>query len=141
MRCLDIMKGDISCVTPQDTVQAAARLMRHDNVGFLPVCDVSNEVLGTITDRDLTIRILADARSATTPIADVMTAEVIACRPDDDLRKAEKLMSKHQKSRIMCIDTDGRLVGVISLSDIAQKDEAGPVAKTMREVSVREARV
>jgi CBS domain-containing protein len=140
MRCEEVMKKDVECVSPQDTVQAAAKRMRDENIGFLPVCDPSKKVQGTITDRDLSIRILAEARPATTQVKDVMTREVVAIRPQDDLRKAEELMSKNHKSRIMCVDENGRLVGVISLSDIAQREEAGRAAQTMRGISERETR-
>jgi CBS domain-containing protein len=140
MRCDEIMKRNVECVSPRDTVQAAAKRMRTENVGFLPVCDDTKKVLGTITDRDLTIRVLADARAATTPINDILTQEVIACRPEDNLRRAEELMSRHHKSRIMCIDASGRLVGVISLSDIALRESGMRASQTLRNVSQREAR-
>lgn len=140
MHCEEIMKQHVKCVSPEDTVQAAARRMREENVGFLPVCDSSNKVLGAVTDRDLAIRILADARPASTTIHDVMTREVISCRPEDDLREAEELMATHHKSRIMCVDQSGMLVGIISLSDIAQREDEGHAAQTMRRVSEREAR-
>jgi predicted transcriptional regulator len=68
-----------------------------------------------------------------------MSLEVIACRPEDDLSYARELMAQNQKSRIMCIDSEGRLEGVISLSDIAQLDESAGGA-TLRHVSGREAR-
>jgi CBS domain-containing protein len=84
--------------------------------------------------------VLADARAATTAVNDVLTREVVACRPEDDLRKAEELMSKHQKSRMMCVDRSGRLVGVISLSDIARRDSGRRASQTLRNVSEREAR-
>jgi CBS domain-containing protein len=140
MRCEEIMKKDVACVSPQDTVQAAARRMRDENIGFLPVCDASKKVLGAITDRDLTIRVLADARAANTPINDVLTREVIACRPEDDLQKAEELMAKNHKSRIMCVDSSGKLVGVISLSDIAQVEGGAKASQTLKEISERESR-
>jgi len=139
MQCEEIMKRAVECVSPQDTVRTAAKRMRDENVGFLPVCDAGKQVLGTVTDRDLTIRVLADGRATTTAINDVLTREVIACRPEDDLRKAEELMSKHHKSRMMCIDGSGRLVGVISLSDIAQRSGTR-ASQTLRHVSEREAR-
>jgi CBS domain-containing protein len=141
MRCEEVMKRDLECTSPEDTVQMAAKRMRDQKVGFLPVCDASKKVLGTVTDRDLTIRVLADGRSATTSIGDVLTREVIACRPADDLRRAEELMSKHHKSRIMCLDSNHRLVGVISLSDLAQLDLGTRAADTLREVSEREVRL
>jgi CBS domain-containing protein len=140
MRCGDIMKRDVECVTPQMNVQESARKMRDQGIGFLPICDESRKVLGTVTDRDLAIRVLAEGRLPTTPVSEVFTQESITCSPDDDLGQAEELMGRHQKSRIMCLDGEGRLVGVISLSDIAQREKGAKAAQTLREVSQREAR-
>jgi CBS domain-containing protein len=138
MRCEDIMKRDVECVGTQDTVQDAARRMREANVGFLPVCDSGNKVLGTVTDRDLAIRVLAEGKASTAPVGEVMSREVIACRPGDDLSRAEDLLAAHKKSRIICTDESGRLAGVISLSDVAQYDQER-IGVTMREVTEREA--
>jgi CBS-domain-containing membrane protein len=140
MRCEEIMKRTVSCASPGDPIQTAARTMRDQNIGFLPVCDESKKVIGTITDRDLAIRACADDRSASsTRVGDVMTREVVACRPGDDIVKAQELMMKHHKSRMICVDESGRLAGVISLSDMAQhQGDAG--ARTLREVSNREVR-
>jgi len=140
MRCEDIMKRDVECIDPTQPVQEAARRMRDAKVGFLPVCDSSKKVLGAITDRDIAIRIVAEGRPPTTTAADVMTPEVVACRPDDDVTNAEQLMGKRQKSRMIVTDENGRLVGVISLSDIAQVEEGLRASETMRQVTEREAR-
>jgi CBS domain-containing protein len=141
MRCQEIMKQTVQCVSPEDSVQTAATRMREANVGFLPVCDESSKVLGTITDRDLALRIVADERPMSTRVSDVMTQEIVACRPEDDVTKAEDMMGKNQKSRIMCIDARGRLMGVISLSDLAQRQQDGArTAYTLRRVTAREAR-
>jgi CBS domain-containing protein len=140
MRCQDMMKRDVQCVSPGDTVQNAAIRMRDENIGFLPVCDPNRQVLGTVTDRDLALRVLAEGLPATTRLAEVMTDEVIACRPEDDLRRAEELMARHRKSRIMCVSESGALAGVISLSDIARGEKPARAAQTMRDVSEREAR-
>ena len=140
MRCEEIMKRDVECVEPTKPVQDAARRMRDANIGFLPVCDPSRKVLGAITDRDIAVRIVADGRPPTTAVGDVMTREVIACRPDDDVRRAEQLMGRHHKSRMICTDEEGRLLGVISLSDIAQVEEASRASQTMKQVTEREAR-
>jgi len=140
MLCKELMKTEIECVSPADTVQDAAARMRDENLGFLPVCDQSKKVLGTITDRDIAIRIVASAKDPTTLIEDVMTREVVSCRPEDDLQRAQQLMAKNHKSRIMCLDKSGRLVGVISLSDVAQHEEGARAADTLRQVSERELR-
>ena len=139
MLCEEIMKRDIECLSAEDTAQTAARKMREANVGFLPICDKANKVLGTLTDRDIAIRMVADAKPATTVVSDLMTRDIVSCRPKDDIRKAEQLMGNKQKSRILCTDESGKLVGIISLSDIAQRDTGG-VAQTMRAVTEREAR-
>ena len=60
MKCKDIMKTDIECVSPQASVQEAARKMRDQNIGFLPVCEANMKVIGTVTDRDITIRAVAE---------------------------------------------------------------------------------
>ncbi|WP_234023625.1 CBS domain-containing protein [Sorangium cellulosum] len=133
------MKTEIQCIMAEDTIQAAAAKMRDANVGFLPVCDGAWRVLGTLTDRDLALRVLAESRPLSTKAGDVMTREVIACRPEDDVLRAEQLMGQHHKSRVLCTEADGRLVGVISLSDIAQREDDRKAAQTMRRVTEREA--
>ncbi|KYF92956.1 hypothetical protein BE20_10580 [Sorangium cellulosum] len=139
MLCKEIMKREIQCVMTSDTIQTAARKMRDANVGFLPVCDDEGKVLGTLTDRDLAIRVLADSRPLSTKAGDVMTRAVVACRPDDEVHRAEQLMGQHHKSRVLCTDADGRLVGIISLSDIAQREDDKNTAQTVRRVTEREA--
>lgn len=138
-QCREIMKRDIECLSPREPAQAAAERMRDRNIGFLPVCDDGMLVLGTVTDRDIALRIVADLLSPGTPVEQVMTREVVACYPEDDIELARELMAEHRKSRIMCLDDDGALLGVISLSDIAKLEGDG-AARTLRAVSRREAR-
>jgi len=139
MRCKDIMNTDVECVSAQTSVREAARRMRDTNVGFLPVCDETMRAVGAVTDRDIAVRLVAEDHKATTPVEAIMSLQVIACRPEDDLSYARELMAQNQKSRIMCINSEGRLEGVISLSDIAQLDDSAGAA-TLRHVSGREAR-
>jgi len=140
MICEDIMKSEVECIRPDDTAETAARRMRDENIGFLPVCDATMRVLGVVTDRDLALRVVAESRTASTPVKDLMTRDVVACKPGDDVRRAEELMGTHQKSRIMCVDDSGALVGVISLSDIVREDDGKPAQETMRRITSREAR-
>jgi CBS domain-containing protein len=140
MRCEEIMKRDIECLSPNESAAEAGRQMREKNIGFLPVCQADKRVMGTVTDRDLAIRLVADDIPASTPVQDFMTREVISCRPEDDIRMAEELMAQNHKSRIMCTDADGRLVGILSLSDIAQHEQDGRSSQTLRRITQREAR-
>ncbi len=142
MQCKEIMKRQVVCLSAHDTVRTAARKMRDLNVGFLPICDpVTQEVLGTVTDRDIAIRLVPEDRPAGTKVTAIMTHEVVACLPEDDVITAERIMGQRQKSRILCIDERGRPLGVISLSDIARRDKGARVAETMRQISCRESRL
>lgn len=143
MQCAELMKKDVEWVTPQSTVEDAAKVMRQRNIGFLPVCDTDGCVLGAITDRDLAMRVLADQKSGKTLVRDVMTREVVAVRAREPLQTAQQLMGLRRKSRIMCLDQKGKLVGVISLSDLAHQLNTGNgenVINTLRQVSLREER-
>ena len=142
MLCKDLMKTELQYVAREDTAGAAARRMRDEEVGFLPVCDQAGGVIGTLTDRDIAIRLVAEDLSPETPVAEIMTAEIVACDPNDSIEEAQSLMGHAKVSRILCIaDGSDRLVGVISLSDIAQLEQEGRAAQTLREVSAREARI
>jgi CBS domain-containing protein len=139
MLCEEIMHTDkLETITLEDTVMKAADTMRRRNIGFLPVADPAGKVVGTVTDRDIAVRLVAEDMPARTKIRYVMTNEVIACRPDDDLNFAKDLMAQHQKSRIMCTDDDGQLAGIISLADLAQWGDGA--ADTLRQVTQRESR-
>lgn len=140
MRCKEIMKRDIACVAPLDTVQVAAQRMREHNVGFLPVCDQRRQVVGAVTDRDLALRIVAEALPAHTLIREVMTEDIVWCHPDDPLHKAQEKMAKHRTSRILCTDLAGALVGVLSLSDLARHGDDTRAAVGLRRTDRREVR-
>jgi CBS domain-containing protein len=140
MQCSTLMKADVECCQLGDTVEYAARRMAERNIGFLPVCDERGEVVGTLTDRDIVLRVVAEGLDASaTSIRDVCTRDVIACALDDDLVVAEALMSKHKKSRIMCLDDGQRLAGVISLSDVARVETGARSSALLRSVAQREA--
>ncbi len=140
MQCESIMKRKIECVSPEERVEQAARRMRDENIGFLPVCDGEGRVMGTVTDRDIAVRLVAADKPASTHVEEIMSRDVVACRPQSDLEEAKRLMATHHKSRILCIDDLGHLAGIISLSDIAQDPKSGPVSETLRDVTQREVR-
>jgi predicted transcriptional regulator len=138
MRCQDILNRDIVSCRESDSVQSVALKMRDANVGFLPVCDHEGVALGVVTDRDLALRACAVGLDPKrTPVTEVMTHQVLSCRPDDDLRHVEGLMANNRKSRILVQDAAGHPVGVISLPDIARYDRIF-ASETMRRVTGRE---
>jgi CBS domain-containing protein len=132
------MRRPVQSAHGTETVVAAARKMREANVGFLPVCDGGGHIVGVLTDRDIAIRVCAEADvPSETTVESVMTADVVACRPRDELRRAEELMVQTHKSRVVVSDEDGKVVGVISLSDVATHEERG-AARVLRAVAERE---
>jgi CBS domain-containing protein len=134
------MHRPVRWVTTDDTVRTAARIMRDENVGFVIVCDSSGRALGTVTDRDIALRLVADDHVPGARIESVMTAGTVTCRPDDDVDIAERLMQRFHKSRIVCTDDGGHPVGVISLADLAQYESPERVGRLLREITSREAR-
>ncbi|WP_437737500.1 CBS domain-containing protein [Sorangium sp. So ce1335] len=141
MNCSELMKTDVACCKASEPVEKIAELMQARNIGFVPVCGDDGTVVGTLTDRDLAIRVLAQHRSASsTRAGDIMTREVVCCGPDEDLSVAERLMSAHKKSRIICVDGQKHPVGVISLSDLAARDGGGSSSGLLSSISEREAR-
>ena len=137
MRCWDLVQRPVEICRNHETVQQAARRMSDARIGFLPICDQDGRLVGALTDRDIAMRLAAIDRSASeTRVEEIMTREVVACEPSDDVTVAEKLMAEHQKGRVILISGQ-RVVGVVSLADLAamRDPQALPV---LRAVAVRE---
>ena len=119
MKIKDIMTPNVEGVWPDDTLQEAALKMKEMEIGPLPVCD-RNHMVGMLTDRDIVIRCVAlgyDPQSA--KVSDVMTQEVIRCYEDEEAEVAERLMQTRQVRRILVVNRNARLVGILSLGDLA----------------------
>jgi len=140
MKCQDIMKTHVQWCHEMDSVAVVAARMREEGIGFMPVCDVDGALRGTVTDRDLTIRVLALGRPLDTPVRSVMSHGVITCNAEDDLGRAEALMARYRKSRMVCADDLGHPLGVISLSDIAEVEHSRRASRIFKAVAAREAR-
>lgn len=139
MRCDELMHHPVRWVQIEDTVRTAARVMREENVGFLIVCDRSGRVVGTLTDRDIALRVVAEDHVPGSRVGSVMSGRPICCKPEDDVREAEALMQRFHKSRIVCTDEGGHAVGVISLADIAHHEPPERVGRLLRAITHREA--
>ncbi len=133
-----VMSRNPKCLTQTDTVRQAALLMRDENVGFLPVCDGDGHIIGTLTDRDIVVRLVADNGSGSAPLGTLMSRDPVVCRPKEDLSDIEKLMEDKHKSRVVCIDDDDRPIGIISLSDIAKYEEDERAGRLLRAITERE---
>ncbi len=142
MLCKEIMKSEVECYRTTDSVMEIARRMREVNIGFVPICDKDGHPLGTLTDRDIAVRVAAEDKKASRVHAgEVMTHETVTCREGDDVERAEELMAEHHKSRIMVVDDHDHLVGVISVSDLIADESDAKAVATVRRIAEREARI
>lgn len=136
MKLREIMTRDLAIIQPDDSLQFAAKKMRDRDIGFLPVCD-GEVLLGVLSDRDITIRALADGMDANIMLArDLMTAPAIYCFEDQDVKEAAKIMEENQIRRLVVMSRDdNRLVGVVSLGDLARNGTANLSGKVLQKVS------
>ena len=140
MLCRDVMLSFVYRCSGRETAQTCARLMRDHRIGFVPVMDATGKAIGVVTDRDIAVRVVAEGKPITTPVAELMTVEaLLTCRPDEDLRSLETRMAHRRKSRAIVVGDDGSCIGVISLSDIAQAEDVSRSGRLLRDLTRREA--
>ena len=119
MQVKEVMTPNVEVIHPDSTLQDAAEKMKTLDVGPLPVCE-GDRVVGMITDRDVTVRAVAEGYDPwTTPVRQAMTPEVISCYEDQDVAEAARLMKDKQVRRLLVLSRDQRLVGLVSLGDLA----------------------
>jgi CBS-domain-containing membrane protein len=130
----EIMSIDVQVIEPQDTLRRAAQLMQQLDVGALPVCN-GEQLLGMITDRDITVRGVADGLDTDEAcVSDVMSGDVQFCTEDQDAQDVMRMMGDKQVRRMPVLDVDKRLVGIVSLGDMALR-QPGHVDQAVREIS------
>lgn len=118
----DVMTRNVRTLTPSDTVASAAKAMGELNVGVIPVCE-GDKLLGVVTDRDIVVRAVAQGLDGNTPLAKVMSTDVRTARESDDLDTVLADMASSQIRRLPVLDGAERLVGIISIGDIAVKGQ------------------
>jgi len=135
MLAREIMTPDPVCATPADSVQKIARMMLDRHCGAIPVVQSgrSKFLVGIVTDRDLALRVIAQAKPPDTPVEEVMSAGVSCCLPDSRVEDVEQIMMQRQVRRVPVVDTTGACLGIIALGDIAR---AAATGETIRDSEV-----
>ncbi len=124
MQVSEVMNRNVVTIDPGESVALAARLLSRHNVGSLPVCGPRGRLLGIVTDRDIVLRCVAPEEDPQTiPVGSVMSRNPSFLLPEDDIRQAAQLMSLHQVRRLP-VTKDGKLVGMLSLGDLARCGKA-----------------
>lgn len=126
MKISDVMTPNIETVSPDQTARDAARFMLRAEAGSIPVCD-GDRVVGMITDRDIAVRGVAEGRGPETMVRELMSDGIICAHEDDDVDEVAQRMADEQVRRLPVLDSNERLVGIVSLGDLA-RDTGGEAA-------------
>jgi len=120
MQVKQLMTTGVECARANDTVQEAAEKMRDLNIGPLPICGDDDRLVGMLTDRDVTVRAVSEGLDPwTCRVRDVMTPSIIYCHEDQDVAEAAQLMKENQIRRLVVLDKNKHLTGIVSLGDLA----------------------
>jgi CBS domain-containing protein len=131
----EVMTRDVEVINPNDTLRDAAEKMRSLNVGPLPVCD-GQRILGMITDRDIVVRAIAVGKDPnSTQVSDVMSSGIEYCFDDDDTEGVLDRMRDKQIRRMIVVDRNKKLVGIIALGDLAGEVSESKVGETLEGIS------
>jgi len=134
-RIRDVMTGSPRTIDSAGSAVDAARLMRDEDVGLIPIVE-SDRLVGTVTDRDIAVRLVAEGKSPeSTRVADIASRELVTIDPDQDVDEAMRLMSKHQVRRLPVVEEDGKLVGIVAQADIAKHVAAAQTGEVVEKIS------
>jgi CBS domain-containing protein len=129
------MSRDVKVIGPDMTIGDAARKMRDGDFGMMPVGE-DDRMIGTISDRDIAIRAVAEGKDAGTKVRDVMSEGIAWAYEDDSVEQAAMIMSEHQVRRLPVVDREKRLVGIVALGDFAvESSEIRPTSLALSEIS------
>ena len=138
VKCRSIMTSGVSTAEPNETVVSAAGKLREGDIGMLPVVDpVSATLLGVVTDRDIVVRLVAEGADAgETKVEKIMTTELFTAGPEDFAFEAIRIMGDRQVRRIPIVDDHKRLLGIVSMADIAlEMEDEREIAETLEDIS------
>ena len=121
-------------VEPSTTVQEAARTMKSEDIGSLPIVE-GDRLVGVITDRDIAIRIVAEGKGAETTVGEIASKDVVTVDPQQSLEEAARLMSEHQVRRLPVTEEGGKLVGILAQADLAQTGQDALTGEVVQQIS------
>lgn len=136
MEVREIMSSQVECIAPSDSIQSAAEKMKTLDVGFLPICN-NDKLIGTLTDRDIVIRAIAQGKDFKSDVKNVMTNDIFYCFDDEDIEACAKTMKEKEVRRMLVLNRSKRLVGVVSIGDLARahKSAAGDALKDISDAA------
>ena len=134
MRVSEIMTRDVRVAGPRESIQRAAAIMASIDAGAVPVAD-QDRLVGMLTDRDIAVRAVAKGKGPETPVGDIMTADVCYCFDDEEIDHVLDNLGDQQIRRLPVVDRDKRLVGILSLGDLANRGDISHTGAALAEIS------
>jgi CBS domain-containing protein len=131
----EVMSSNPSAIEADSSVADAAKLMRDEDVGLAPVVE-GDRLVGTLTDRDITVRVVAEGKDPqSTTVREVASTDLVTVDPEQDLDEAVRLMAQHQVRRLPVVKEDGRLVGVVAQADVARQADDRQTGEVVERIS------
>src|SRR5881392_174394 len=130
-----LMTSNPCSIDSDKSVAYAAKMMRDEDVGLAPIVE-GNRLVGTVTDRDIAIRVVAEGKDPqSTTVREVASTDLVTVDPQQDLDEALRLMAQHQVRRLPVVEEDGRLVGVVAQADVAREGDDAKTGQVVQEIS------
>lgn len=131
----ELMSANPRTVSSDQPIVDAARVMRDENVGLVPVVD-GDRLVGTVTDRDIAIRVVAEQQDpGSTQVQEIASTDLVTVDPQQGLDEALRLMAQHQVRRLPVVEEDGRLVGIVAQADVARAGSDAQTGELVEEIS------
>jgi CBS domain-containing protein len=131
----DVMTSNPRSIEPSTAVTEAARLMKTEDVGSLPIVD-GDQLVGVVTDRDVVIRVVAEKKDPqSTTVGEIASRDLVTVDPQQDLDEALRLMAQHQVRRLPVAEEDGKLVGILAQADVAREGKDSQTGQVVQEIS------
>jgi CBS domain-containing protein len=134
-RIREVMTDNVCAVDADQTVAHAAKMLKDEDVGLAPIVE-GDKLVGTLTDRDIAIRVVAEGKDPqSTKVRDVASTHLVTIDPEQDLDEALRLMAQHQVRRLPVVEEDGKLVGVVAQADVAEHAHAKKTGEVVEQIS------
>ncbi len=131
----DVMTSNPRAIAASQTVGQAAKILRDEDIGLVPIVE-DDRLIGTVTDRDIVIRVVAEGKDPqTVTVGEIASKELVTVDPDQDLDEALRLMANHQVRRLPVVEEDGKLIGIVAQADIAEHVGAKKTGQLVEEIS------
>jgi CBS domain-containing protein len=131
----DLMTSNPQTVEPDAPVAEAAKLMKQEDVGIVPVVE-GDRLVGTLTDRDIAVRVVAEGKDPqSTKVSEIASSDLVTIDPQQDLDEALRLMAQHQVRRLPVVEEDGKLVGIVAQADVARQGKDERTGEVVEQIS------